>query len=98
MERFQAAWSALTAGLDSSTVLMAVGACALVYALSWCRLYAKVGKHPSVGFLTLVPGLNVLLLAAFAFGRWPIDGQLKEMKRVRKDVHRSHQKALRKVA
>lgn len=61
----------------------------LVVALSCCRIYSKAGYHGALGLLMLVPGINVLMLVALAFGRWPIEKQARELRKVSRVVARS---------
>ncbi|HEY1976107.1 MAG TPA: hypothetical protein VGG89_06175 [Candidatus Baltobacteraceae bacterium] len=44
----------------------------------WCywKIAAKAGYNPALSLLMLVPLGNLIILAIFAFGRWPIEDRL----------------------
>ena len=44
----------------------------------WCywKIAAKAGYNPALSLLMIVPLANFVLLAIFAFGRWPIEDRL----------------------
>lgn len=47
----------------------------------WCywKIAAKAGYNPALSLLMLVPVGNLILLAIFAFGRWPIEDRLEAL-------------------
>lgn len=98
MDSLRDLWKQATQDVNASTYLLAGGLCLLVYLLSWCRIYAKAGHHPLLGFVMLIPGLNLLMLTVFALGRWPIERELNEIREVRRAVHRADARTLRRVA
>jgi ABC-type uncharacterized transport system YnjBCD permease subunit len=44
----------------------------------WCywKIAAKAGYNPALSLLMIVPLANFIILAIFAFGRWPIEDRL----------------------
>ncbi|HKE36956.1 MAG TPA: hypothetical protein VKB39_05970 [Candidatus Baltobacteraceae bacterium] len=44
----------------------------------WCywKIAAKAGYNPALSLLMIVPLANFIILAIFAFGRWPIEEKL----------------------
>lgn len=51
---------------------------ALVAFVIWCywKIAAKAGYNPALSLLMLVPLGNLIFLAIFAFGKWPIEDRL----------------------
>jgi len=51
---------------------------AIVAFTIWCywKIAAKAGYNPALSLLMIVPLANVILLAIFALGRWPIEDRL----------------------
>ena len=51
---------------------------ALVVFVIWCywKIAAKAGYNPALSLLMLVPLGNLIFLAIFAFGKWPIEERL----------------------
>jgi hypothetical protein len=41
------------------------------------RVVTKAGYRPGLAFLSLVPGLNVVLFFVFAFREWPLERALR---------------------
>jgi Zn-dependent protease len=41
------------------------------------RVVTKAGYQPWLAFLSLVPGLNIVLFFVFAFSAWPLDRALR---------------------
>ena len=98
MDWLQALWKQATQEVGPTTYAIAGGLLLLVYVFAWCRIYSKAGQHPALGFLMLIPGLNVLMLLVFALGRWPIETEVSEVREVRRAVHRADARRLRRVA
>jgi bacteriorhodopsin len=97
MELWNDVWKRISADASWTTYALAGSLCLLLYVLAWCRIYAKAGQHPALGFLMLIPGLNLIMLTAFGLGRWPIETELAEIREVRKAVHRADARRLRRV-
>jgi len=55
-------------------VLMAVTA--LIY---W-KVWAKTGQPGALGLLQLLPIVNLVMLLILAFGEWPIERELRELR------------------
>lgn len=62
---------------------------ALIYVFAWCRLFSKAGFHGALGLLTLVPPLFVFLPLFLAFAAWPVDRELRGLRRMRNVVHKA---------
>ena len=71
---------------------------ALVIALACCRVYSKAGFHGAMGLLMLIPGVNLIMMLTFAFGRWPLEREVRELRKVRMAVHKADDKTLRRAA
>lgn len=66
----------------------------LAFGFIWGRIFARAGHHPAMGFLMLIPLVNVAMFLSLAFGRWPIE---KELRKVRRTLHDSAE-SLRRAA
>lgn len=69
------------AGVAAVAAIFAVYAIvllALVVFVIWCywKIAAKAGYNPALSLLMLVPLGNLIFLAIFAFGKWPIEERL----------------------
>jgi hypothetical protein len=51
-------------------LLVVTGAC-------WINIFAKAGFRSSMGYLMLIPAVNIFVFMRFAFGKWPIEQQLE---------------------
>ena len=72
-----------------------IAVASLLYVYSWCRMFSKAGFHGSLGLLTLVPLMMIVLPLWLAFAPWPADRQLRGLKRMQRAVHKAderHQK------
>jgi hypothetical protein len=45
-------------------------------------LFVRAGHPGAYGLLMLVPGVNVIMLLILAFGRWPIERELRALRLV----------------
>jgi hypothetical protein len=75
--------------LQSTTGMLAVAGTVLVFALATCRIFLRTGKHPALGLLMFVPVVNMVVFLMLAFGPWPMERELRGLRKV--------QKAARKV-
>jgi hypothetical protein len=53
----------------------------ILTAVIWCRLFSKAGHHWTLGLLMLVPIANVIMPFVLAFGEWPIEKELQQLRR-----------------
>jgi len=62
----------------NSTVKFWIGLVAgIVFAFAvFGNIFSKAGYSRWYGLLTLIPGLNLVLLIAFAYSNWPIENEL----------------------
>ncbi len=61
----------------------------LLFALAWCRIFARAGFKASTGVFMLVPVVNVGLFLWLAFAPWPARRQTRDFERVQRVVHRA---------
>ena len=68
-------------------VLLVVLAVAVILtAVIWCKLFSKAGHNWALGLLMLVPISNIIMPFILAFGEWPIQ---KELQQLRQQIGRS---------
>jgi hypothetical protein len=53
----------------------------ILTAVIWCLLFSKAGHHWALGLLMLVPIANIIMPFILAFGQWPIEKELQELRR-----------------
>ena len=68
----------------TQTGLAVVGAALLTWILIWWRILRRAGFHGAMGLLMLIPPLNVILLFVLAFSPWPLDKELKSLRRMQR--------------
>lgn len=69
-----------------------LGTAALVLVLGCCRIFARTGRHPALGLLMIVPGVNLLMFLFLAFGPWPAGTELRALRRVQRAAQRAERK------
>lgn len=69
-----------------------VGGLLLLYLVASCRIFARAGFSAALGFLMLVPGVNVLVLLWFGFASWPRMSELKRLRRLDDAVSTAQQR------
>jgi len=47
---------------------------------AYCKIFQKAGYHWALGFLTLVPIANLVVVLVLAFADWPIQKELRALK------------------
>jgi hypothetical protein len=59
-------------------IIEAIVILAFVAFTIWCywKIAAKAGYNPALSLLMIVPLANLIILAIFAFGKWPIEERL----------------------
>ena len=82
----------------SGTALAVVALSLLFMALASCRVFAKAGYPAWFGLLVLVPVVNAIVLLGLAFLRWPIERELRSLRKVEHKVRRHAPRHLRRVA
>jgi TRAP-type C4-dicarboxylate transport system permease small subunit len=75
--------------------MIVVGVVALVYVLAFCRIFARTGHSAYLGFLMLVPPFALVLPLWLAFGPWPINGELRTLRKVQRTIHRADERSQR---
>jgi hypothetical protein len=73
--------SSSSAGVAVFMVIFAIEAIVILAVVAftiWCywKIAAKAGYNPALSLLMIVPLANIILLAIFAMGRWPIEDRL----------------------
>ena len=48
--------------------------------LIWCRIFHKAGYCWALGLLMLLPIVNIIMPFVLAFGDWPIQKELRQLK------------------
>ena len=51
-----------------------------LFILIWWNILKKIGYHPALALLMLVPVANLALLLFLAFSEWPIQKELSQLK------------------
>ena len=98
MDKLQELWDRVASDFGAQAFLVAGALCVLLYAFTWCRIFAKAGHHGALGLLMLIPGINLIMQTTLALGRWPIERELGDLRDVRRAVRRADERALRRVA
>ena len=44
----------------------------IIWVIAWAKIFTKVGYNPWLAILTVIPGINVLLVLWLAYSKWPI--------------------------
>ncbi|MCZ6598825.1 MAG: hypothetical protein O7B99_14400 [Planctomycetota bacterium] len=70
----------------------------LLFTFAFCRIYSKAGYHGAMGVLMLVPVVNVVMLFQLAFSRWPIERELKNLKKVQRAAHKADEQVYKQAA
>ncbi len=77
---------------EGAEVMTGIGALfALVIALVsvvigiivWWKIFSKVGWSGALGLLMLVPIVNLVMIFVLAFGTWPIERELEQLRAAR---------------
>lgn len=82
----------LSTWMKSTNGMIALAIVALFYVFAFCRVFAKAGFNPMLGFLAFVPPLMFVLPFYLAFAPWPQDRELKGLRRMKKAVHTANEK------
>lgn len=68
---YTVSWSHLTSSLLIPLALFCL------FFMAAVRVVTKAGYNPRLAFLSLVPGLNIVLFFVFAFSEWPLERALR---------------------
>lgn len=52
-----------------------------IKAVIFCSIFAKAGYHWALGLLMLVPIACIIMPFILAFGRWPVQKELRQLRR-----------------
>ena len=52
----------------------------IIMALIFCRIFSKAGYCWALGLLMLLPIVNIIMPFVLAFGDWPIQKELRQLK------------------
>ena len=84
--------------LTTQTGAAVVAAALLTWILIWWRIFRRAGFHGAMGLLMLVPAVNLILLFVLAFGPWPVEKELKSLRRVQRAARKAEDRVYTKVA
>ncbi len=83
MERLESQLRGLLEHLPGGLTTVALSAAGLLLVgFLWGRIFARAGHHPAMGFLMLIPLVNVVMFLSLVFGRWPIEKELRQSRRM----------------
>ena len=77
----------LVAFFQSRNGMIAAGVFFLLHAFAFCRIFAKAGFSPLLGFLVFAPPVTFFLPFYLAFAPWPQVRELKGLRQMKKQVH-----------
>jgi hypothetical protein len=75
-----------------------VGLALLTWTLIWARIFSRTGAHGAMGLLMLVPVVNVILLFVLAFGSWPLEKEVRSLRRVQRAARQAEDRFYTKAA
>lgn len=67
-------------------LLFVIAALIAIKAVIYCKIFHKAGYCWALGLLMLVPIACVIMPFVLAFGRWPIERQLEQLRRQQQSV------------
>lgn len=50
----------------------------IIWVIAWAKIFIKVGYNPWLTILTVIPGINVLLILWLAYSKWPISEYVRK--------------------
>lgn len=62
-------------------VLGIITAVIAIKAIISCMIFAKAGYHWALGLLMVVPIAHIIMPFVLAFGKWPIQKELEQLRR-----------------
>ena len=71
-------------GIAVMAVLFVLGlitAAIAIKAIVFCMIFAKAGYHWALGLLILVPIACIIMPLVLAFGKWPVQKELEQLRR-----------------
>jgi bacteriorhodopsin len=84
--------------LQNTNVQIVMAVTALVLVLGSCRIFARTGQRAYLGLLMFVPGVNLLMFLALAFGRWPAERELRALRKAQHAAVKAERKLERLAA
>jgi hypothetical protein len=57
--------------------LFIILAISILHLIVFCMIYSRAGYPWAMGFLMLIPVVNIIMMLILAFSEWPIQKQLK---------------------
>jgi hypothetical protein len=75
--------------------MIVAGVVALLYVFAFCRLFARTGQSAYLGLLMFVPPFMLLMPLWLAFGPWPVNGELRTLRKVQRTIHRADERSQR---
>lgn len=77
----QMAAGALAALMGSMVFLVILLGVVAFGILIWWRIFSKTGMGGALSLLMLIPLVNIVMMIILAFSEWPVEKELKELKR-----------------
>jgi len=84
-ELFAAIGPAVVALVAIFLILLSLAAI-VIKAVIYCRIFHKAGYAWALGLLMLVPVACMVMPFVLAFGRWPIERQIQELRQQHKET------------
>ncbi len=82
----------ILAFFQTPTGFAAIGMAGLLYSFVWCRVFAKAGFHSGMGLLMVIPPLMFVMPFWLAFVPWPVEREMRGLKRLQKAVHKADER------
>ena len=88
----------IPAFFTTNTGMAVVAAGLLTWTLVWWRIFRRTGSHGAMGLLMLIPVVNVMLLFVLAFGVWPLEKEVKSLRRVQRAARQAEDRFYTRAA
>jgi hypothetical protein len=62
-------------------MLVVIGAVLVLFVVIWWRIFEKTGHGGAMSLLMLVPIVSLIMLLVLAFGDWPIQQEVRRLRR-----------------
>ena len=82
-------WNQIIERLSDPVIAGVVGGLLLVFVLGFCAIFARTGFHWSLGLLMAVPGVNLVPFLMLAFCAWPVNRELRSLRKLQGRVSKA---------
>ena len=65
------------------TIFIIVVVAIVVMLIPYWKIYQRTGQSGAMALLLLIPLINIIMLFILAFGEWPIERELNELRRMK---------------